>query len=307
MTVASDISVVISTRDRVGPLERCLQSLRAGRSTPAEIVIVDQSADDATAKLASSSQAGVAPIVYLRHHGRGLGASQNAGVTRANRPIVAVIDDDCVADTDWLATISRAFEADPALDVVTGRVLPLEPVGDRVMPVSSRTSEVRREFAGKAAPWHVGSGNNFALRREAFLAIGGCDERLGPGAPAQGGVDMDLFYRLLRSGARIRYEPDSIVHHERQTKAERLGRRPMYGRGTGAAISLWLKQGDLYAVRLLGEWTLLRGGMAARAAGRGDWERVREEITMLGGTVLGLVQGMAMGKKPGISGPRPET
>jgi hypothetical protein len=70
----------------------------------------------------------------------------------------------------------------------------------------------------------------------------------------------------------------------------------MYGRGTGAAISLWLKQGDLYAVRLLGEWALLRGGMAARAATRGDWQRIREEISMLGGTALGLIQGLAMRK-----------
>lgn len=294
MSVTADISVVISTRNRAEALERCLQSLRSGQSSPAEVVIVDQSTNDATAKLTTAFHTTGDPIVYVRHTGRGLGASQNAGVRRASRPLVAMIDDDCVADAEWLATIARAFASDPALSVVTGRVLPLETVGDRVMPVSSRTSAVRREFAGKAAPWHVGSGNNFAVRRDAFLAIGGCDERLGPGAPAQGGVDMDLFYRLLRSGARIRYEPDSLVRHERVTKAERLGRRPMYGRGTGAAISLWLRQGDLYAVRLLGEWALLRCGMAAGAAAKGDWQRVREEIMMLGGTVVGLMQGMVL-------------
>jgi len=296
VSTASDISVVISTRNRAEQLERCVESLRQGRSTPAEIVVVDQSTDDVTAKLTIALTTADCPLVYVRHAGRGLGASQNVGVSRASRPIVAILDDDCVADVEWLNTIARTFGSDSTLDVVTGRVLPLDPVGDRVMPVSSRTSATRQDFVGKAAPWHVGSGNNFALRRETFLAIGGCDERLGPGSPAQGGVDMDLFYRLLRSGAKIRYEPDSIVRHERQTKGERLGRRPMYGRGTGAAISLWLKEGDLYAVRLLGEWTLLRGAMAARGAARGDWQRVREEISMLGGTALGLMQGLAMRK-----------
>ena len=296
MSTPTDISVVISTRNRAEQLERCLESLRQGRSTPAEVVIVDQSTDDVTVKLTAALTTADSPLVYVRHAGRGLGSSQNVGVSRASRPLVAILDDDCVADVEWLTTIARTFGSDPTIDVVTGRVLPLEPVGDRVMPVSSRTSATRQDFIGKAAPWHVGSGNNFALRRDAFLAIGGCDERLGPGSPAQGGVDMDLFYRLLRSGAKIRYEPDSIVRHERFTKAERLARRPMYGRGTGAAISLWLKQGDLYAVRLLGEWALLRGGMAARAATRGDWQRIREEISMLGGTALGLIQGLAMRK-----------
>ena len=148
MTTPADISVVISTRNRAEQLERCVESLRQGRSSPAEVVIVDQSTDDVTAKLTAALTTADSPLVYVRHAGRGLGASQNVGVSRSTRPIVAILDDDCVADVEWLTIIARTFGSDPTLDVVTGRVLPLEPVGDRVMPVSSRTSAMRREFVG---------------------------------------------------------------------------------------------------------------------------------------------------------------
>jgi GT2 family glycosyltransferase len=174
------------------------------------------------------------------------------------------------------------------LDVVAGRVLPLEPDGDKVYPVSSRLSKIRATFNGKALPWLIGSGNNFALKKEIFAKIGGCDERLGPGAPGQGGMDMDLFYRLLRAGARVRYEPDILVYHERQTKKGRLSRRALYGHGMGASFVFWLRQGDLFAFYILGCWLLFRVRLLLRGVMQRHWMNVYEEWLMLVGTVRGV-------------------
>ncbi|CAN5152846.1 hypothetical protein BH23GEM2_BH23GEM2_11700 [soil metagenome] len=205
---------------------------------------------------------------------------------------MAVIDDDCIADSEWLTVILDTLSAHESPDVVTGRVLPLEPVGERVCPVASRVSPRAAEFVGKTMPWPVGSGNNFALKREWFLRIGGCDERLGPGSPGQGGVDLDLFYRLLRAGACIRYEPRSLVYHERDTRAGRLARRPMYGHGMGVCCVLRLREGDLFAVRMFVQWMFMRSRKLAGGARRRDWETVKEETLMLSGTLRGLWHGM---------------
>jgi GT2 family glycosyltransferase len=150
---------------------------------------------------------------------------------------------------------------------------------------------VRREFSHKALPWIVGSGNNFAVKREWFAKIGGCDERLGPGSPGQGGVDMDLFYRLLRAGARIRYEPESIVYHERQNKAGRIARRWMYGHGMAACCTIWLRQHDSYAWRILGHWLGFRTWLLATAVWRRQWMPVYEELLVLTGSMKGLIYG----------------
>jgi O-antigen biosynthesis protein len=285
------IAVAISTRNRPVALGRCLASLWTGDRRPNQIVVVDQSDDGTTASLVRDQHAAGLPIVYVPQPALGLGASQNLAFASARHDTVAVIDDDCIADAKWLAVIVTELAQRADLDGITGRVLPLPSDGDRTYPVSSRTSEVRREFGGAGLPWEVGSGNNFALRRAAFLRIGGCDERLGPGAPAQGGVDMDLFHRLTRSGSRILYDPSAVVYHERQTRGERRARRPMYGRGMGAAIALWHRAGDRSARSVLAAWTRLRLRQMRIAAGRRDWTDVRDEMTMLASTVSGLIHG----------------
>jgi GT2 family glycosyltransferase len=152
----------------------------------------------------------------------------------------------------------------------------------------------RAEFQGKAMPWYVGSGNNFAVRREWLECIGGNDERLGPGSPGQGGVDMDLFYRLLRAGARIRYDPELLVYHARTSKEGRISRRIPYGYGMGACCTLWLRQKDPYALRVLVSWFFLRTSRLFEGLLGRQWMRVYEEGLVLLGTLKGLVYGMRL-------------
>ena len=285
------LTVAISTRDRPQALARCLESLLAGETRPAEIVIVDQSRDRSTEDVAEATRGKGVDVVYVRHAGSGLGASQNTGVAHARHAVVAVTDDDCVVDPQWLCVATRAFGGPQSVELLTGRVLPLGPETVGLYPVSSRTSAVPRQLGRNAMPWDVGSGNNFAVTREAFLAIGGNDERLGPGSPGQGGVDMDLFYRLLRAGARARYDPASVVFHERATRAARLGRRWPYGFGMGACCALRYAEGDRRALWMLARWLLFRTRRFARAVRSLDRNLAREEILVLRGTLAGYRYG----------------
>jgi GT2 family glycosyltransferase len=285
------IAVAISTRDRPAVLRRCLESLGTGRLRPDEVVVADQSDGEETRLVVDEAKAGGLPIRYVRARPGGLGVAQNDAVGATAAEIVAILDDDCVADETWLQEIARAFEADPELALVAGRVLPLGPATLGTHPVSSRMSTEPREFVGKSLPWHVGSGNNFAVRRDWFDRIGGCDGRLGPGAPLQGGLDMDLFYRLLRAGGRARYEPSILVLHERATREGRLSRRPAYGFGMAAAIAIWLRDGDRFAWRVLGAWIRMRSVLLLRALAKGRWRTVHEEALVLRGTMQGLVRG----------------
>jgi hypothetical protein len=158
--------------------------------------------------------------------------------------------------------------------------------------VASRTSGVRRRFRGRTLPWNIGSGNNFALRREWFQRVGGCDQRLGPGTPGRGGLDMDLFYRVLRAGGTALYEPDAVVLHERAPRAGRLARRGPYGFGMGALCALRMRERDAYALPLLAGWVALRLRLAAAGLARGRLVAVREEALVLAGTAAGIGYGL---------------
>ena len=285
------VAVAISTRDRPRALERCLRSLAAGRLAPAEVVVADQSDGVETRELLAKRSEDLGAVTYVRARPGGLGAAQNDAVHATTLPVVAVLDDDCVADELWLESIARAF-ADDELAFVSGPVLPLGPAAPGLHPVASRTSRERRELDARTLPWDAGSGNNFAFRKVWFERIGGCDERLGPGAPGKGGLDMDLFRRLLRAGARGRYEPDALVLHERATTAGRLARRFPYGYGMGACCVLWLRQGDGFGRHVLARWIAMRSNWLARSLARGRWLAAREEVLVLAGTVGGVIFGL---------------
>jgi GT2 family glycosyltransferase len=280
------VTVAISTRDRPRSLATCLESLFTGRVLPHEIVVVDQS------RLTEGTELPTAPapvsLVHMRQRAAGLAVSQNEAVRRALNSVVAVIDDDCVAAPDWLGEIERIFQDDPSLGLVAGRVLALGPDRPGLYPVSLRVGERRLHFAGKASPWQLGSGNNFAVSRDRFLAVGGCDERLGPGARGLGAMDMDLFYRLLSAGARARYEPSVIVYHERKPAYERRTRRFDYGYGMGAFCRLRLHERDRYGLRLLLDWIVLRLGLLRVGLRERDRTRLGEELLVLAATARGL-------------------
>ncbi len=288
----SDITVAISTLNRPDALSICLKHLLAGDILPAEIVVVDQSRDDRTKQIVEDCNADPVSLVYIRHEGRGLGIAQNIAIRHAKQPIVAVSDDDCEPAPDWIAKIEQSFSSNNSIDALTGRVLPAGPQSEGTYAVSSRTSTQRLEFHRKAMPWYVGSGNNFAVKREWLQRIGGNDERLGPGSPGQGGVDMDLFYRLLRAGAHIRYEPDLLVYHARTDKNGRISRRIPYGYGMGACCAIWLREKDWYALRVLASWFFLRFQRLVEGVLQRHWLRVYEEWLVLKGTLQGLFYGL---------------
>ena len=287
MTRTAAISVAISTRDRPQALARCLASLRAGSVLPAEVIVVDQSRGDDTRRLLG----GARDVRYVPHAGSGLGASQNIAFAHAAQDVVAVTDDDCVVDVRWLEAVESGLSGPRAPAALTGRVMPLGPDTPGRYPVSTRQSTVPRQFSIRSRPWEVGSGNNFAVRREWWERIGGNDERLGPGAPGLGAVDIDLFYRLLRTGAGVRYEPAAVVFHERTTLRGRSERRFPYGHGIGAMCAVWLRSGDLRAVLILARWLGFRLRRLLRGLRGADLTLAHEELLVLMGTVCGVVRG----------------
>jgi GT2 family glycosyltransferase len=292
----AEISVAIATRDRPQALARCLDSLEACRILPAEIIVADQSAGKTPRPELSSAGVSVPPIRWIDGGTGGLAGAQQEAFEAARMEIVAVLDDDCVADPGWIEAIERAFAHEPRLALVCGRVEPLPGAG---VAVASRTGLARRRFNGPSPPWELGGGNNFAMRREWFDRVGGCDPRLGPGTPGQGGLDMDLFYRVLRDGGPALYEPTAVVRHERATRAGRLGRRRPYGFGMGVACAIHLRRGDRYAIRLLASWLALRLRLVAAGLLRRRFAVLHEEALVLAGTSAGIVHGMRLAARDG--------
>lgn len=295
MAAGALISVVVSTLNRPVLLGRCLRALADGTRPPDEVIVVNQGTAEPVEAVVREAVARGLPVTHLPHSGRGLSASQNAGVAEASGDVVAIVDDDCVPAPTWVEVVAQIFGATTPPDLLGGRILSLPPEGDRVVAVSSRTREVALEARWPELPWRIGSGGNYAVWRARYLEVGGNDERLGTGAPGQAGNDIDLFYRLLRAGCVARYEPALLVHHERATLSERRSRRGSYGFGIGACVGLWLRGGDRWAWHALAVWVAHRARLVRRRRTAGALE---EEVMVLIGTLRGLWFGLRRRPRP---------
>jgi GT2 family glycosyltransferase len=284
------ITVGVATCGRPDGLARCLRALAAQSAPPAEVIVVDQAPSEEAR--AAVEACGLSDARYLEQPRLGLSASRNLALRSAREAVLAVTDDDCEADPSWVAALAAAFERTPPPEAVTGPVLPLGPGSPGMFAISLRQSDTPVDHSGRVIPWSVGSGGNFAARVSVLRDRGGWDERLGTGSKGQAAEDADLFYRLLKAGAVVRYDPAVIVRHEWQTRARRLATRSSYGYGVGAMCGLWLAVKDTYALRMLAAYSRphvrpLLGGLR-----RCDWDRAEEHARALASVLPGLAYGL---------------
>ena len=288
----AEISVVVCTMDRPAALARFVRGLLACDPPPSELVVVDEGVPPVADKLAPALASSGLRYTYVRAPGRGVSGGRNDGAGAAAADLVAFTDDDCVPAPDWIGALAAAY--DQGFDGVTGRVLPL-PAPPPAVAVSSRTSEVRRAFAGREQiPWDIGTGGNLSLRRAVVEAVGGFDEALGPGTHGRAAEDVDLLYRVTAAGFTILYEPEAVVYHEMKTRKARVGGRFGYGFGLGAFFSRHAGRGDRHARRLRRRYVGAVARRMAAGARHGDpWPAVEGALTLAGITAGSLRRGRA--------------
>jgi GT2 family glycosyltransferase len=291
----ANITVAIPTLDRPVELARCLEGLFKGTVLPAELLIINQGEYYQIEKVVERfrSQSSI-PIVHCSQPRMGLSAARNLAISQAHCYIIAFTDDDCVPDSNWLAHIERRLISTPTTDGVTGSIRPLEIDSPGEFPISIRISKKGMRFQGRALPWYVGSGGNFAMRRNWLLRVGGFDERLGAGSPGKAAEDTDLFYRLLRAGAVIQYEPDVLIYHERQDAAHLVRSFWNYSHGIGAFIAKHVRKGDIYALYMFGVWLFWLFWRTASSILRRNRAYAGEGFWSLRGCTHGLTYGFRL-------------
>ena len=201
------VSVLVSTRDRPASLVRMLASL-AGQTYPrqaVELIVVNDGLCAETAALCRehAGQFGDLRVLSPERAPAGLAAGRNLAVGSARHDRLLFIDDDCVADREWVARMVAALDEAP---VVAGAV--------RDAPGGLRRSIHNvaqfHQFMPGRPPADVDfvAGANMGFRRSVFDEIGLFDVSI-PLAE-----DTDMALRARSRGMRIRFEPAAVVTHD---------------------------------------------------------------------------------------------
>jgi GT2 family glycosyltransferase len=237
------VTVAVCTRDRADDVRRCLDALVALTYQPIDLLVVDNApATDQTARLVRD---GYPTVRYVHEPRPGLDWARNRAILECRGDILAFTDDDVIVDPHWITSLVHVFLADPEVMAVTGLVVPheLETDAQRLFEQYGGFGRgfARRWYrapAGRALfPIHGGTGKfgtgaNMAFWRRLFDEIGGFDPALDVGTCTNGGGDLDMFFRVLKAGHTLVYEPSAVVRH-RHRRSYRELRTQITNNGVG--------------------------------------------------------------------------
>ncbi len=197
-------SVVVAAYNAQATLGACLDSLRRLNYPDFEIIVVDDGSTDRTSEIASTAE-----VKLLTGKHRGLAAARNAGIDAAQGEIVAFIDADATADSDWLYHL-----------VETMRRRDAAAAGGPNFPPAARSSIIAAIAGAPGQPREVRSsddslaqlcGCNMAINKTELQALGGFDPLF-----TAAGDDVDISWRLRGREATLAYAPGAVVVHERR-------------------------------------------------------------------------------------------
>ena len=263
-----DVTVVIPVRDNDVGLHRLVVAL-GGHSV---VIVDDGSAVPVTAGRFDNVPCSVE--VYRHERSRGPAAARNTGFAACKTEFVAFLDADVVPRDGWLEALLGHF-CDPAVALVAPRIVSMHTGETAVARYESVQSAL--DLGDREAPVvpygpvsYVPSAA-IICRSSALLDVGGFDESL------YSGEDVDLCWRLVARGFRLRYEPVARVAHEHRTALrEWWSRRAFYG---GSAAPLALRHPDNIAPLVMPLYCLLAWASAATGSVAG---------TLVGAAFAGL-------------------
>ena len=213
------VSVVVCgyTLERTTALTECVESVLGQTYEPLEVVLVIDGNDELAAVMTERFGDEETVRIVENERNRGISYSRTEGARHATGDIVAFIDDDAVAEPDWLERLVETYEETDAI-AVGGYVAP-NWVDERPAFFPAEfywlVGCTERGFAEDGEEVRNTYGSNISYRREPFLEVGGYDVNTGrKGDRHVQAHEAPVGIRLLEEyGRGMIYVEDAVVHH----------------------------------------------------------------------------------------------
>lgn len=214
----SKTSVVVPNWNGERMLPACLDSLLA-QSLEAQIIVVDNASSDGSRELLQE----IYPLVEVvsLSKNKGFAGGVNAGIKKAmefGTDFVALLNNDAVAEKDWLKNLAAGLEKNPKLGIVTSKICDakkthLDSSGENYtiwgLPFSRGRGESDIDKYDSQTEIFGASGGASLYRVKMLQLIGLFDEDFFAYYE-----DVDLSFRAQLAGWKVGYVPQAVVYHE---------------------------------------------------------------------------------------------
>ena len=192
------ISVIIPVYNGEKFIREAIESILQQSVRPLEIIVIDDGSTDATGEVVKSYED---QIRYVYQERSGIAAARNRGLEMVQGNLITFID----ADDIWLQNkleiqLKILFEK-PEYEMVIGLLTQI--------PISETKKVLEQEE--KEGKYFISLGSTL-IKTSVFDKIGHFDTEMVLGE------DVDIFYRILESGIKVKAHLDIVQLHRRHDK-----------------------------------------------------------------------------------------
>jgi GT2 family glycosyltransferase len=201
------VSVILITRDRHKQAISAVHSVLLCEypAEKREIIVIEET--DRPEKIIGAG------VIYVPIPRKNLGFAyaRNIGILHASHSLCAFLDDDCIADRQWLASLGRCMIEYPLAGACGGavRVPGCGPVGqcENILGFPGGGIRYVYESKGKIVERPTFSTCNCIVRKEVLLKAGGFDERF------RFGSEDEMLSRAISQRSTVLFSPYAVVYH----------------------------------------------------------------------------------------------
>jgi GT2 family glycosyltransferase len=225
-------TVIVCTKNRPQFLPDCLRTVDADLGADDDAIVVEDGDSGAAATMPELAKR----WLHLREPDHWKTWSMNRGIERATGDVILFTDDECRIPEGWIDGMVAAFD-DPGVGIAFG------PVDGMTHIEGTQPHPPLPPGPAPFVPWVFSHGASMAVRRSAIEAIGGFDERLGPGRPTGTGEEPDVILRMAEAGWSCAIAPAPTVQHvEWRDDSETFETLMRYERGSGAWLGVAIRR-----------------------------------------------------------------
>jgi glycosyltransferase involved in cell wall biosynthesis len=197
------VSVVVPVHNGGASFRRCLASLFSTSPPPLEIIVVVNGDSDGSSFIAETYGAQMIRLPEAV----GPAKARNLGACQARGDILFFVDADVTIPENAVARVVSRFAQDPELTAMIGSYDDAPGAPNFLSQYKNLIHHYVHQISSTTACTFWGACG--AVRREAFVAIGGFDERYRRPSIE----DIELGYRLSAAGMRISLDKELQVKH----------------------------------------------------------------------------------------------
>ena len=222
------LSIVICSYNRASYISGALDSLyhQSAGLDNFEAIIVDNNSTDNTAEVFKQWRASHAngSFTYLTESKQGASFARNTGAKGAKGQWLCFMDDDAIANSNYVENIIKHIKTKPEAIGFGGRIIPKYiPSAPEWMSYYVSSLVGNFDYAPTACAFENGKyplESKMIVKKDIYDSIGGFNTQL-PGVVGTlriGGEGKELFYKILALGHTIYYDPKICVEHVVEVK-----------------------------------------------------------------------------------------